>query len=60
MHNSVSHQKASLFCHCLQTTYLADRNATEVEFEYTEAQFYQSVYSCDDVPYYDNSTSMRC
>lgn len=42
----------------VQSTYLALRNATEVEFEYTEAQFYQSVYSCDDVPYYDNSTSV--
>ncbi|DBB14252.1 TPA: hypothetical protein ACH3X3_001198 [Trebouxia sp. C0006] len=39
------------------STYLALRNATEVEYEYTEAQFYQSVYSCDDVPYYDNSTT---
>ena len=42
----------------LQSTYVALRNATEVEYEYTEAQFYQSVYSCDDVPYYDNSTSV--
>lgn len=39
------------------STYVALRNATEVEYEYTEAQFYQSVYSCDDVPYYDNSTA---
>jgi hypothetical protein len=43
---------------CVQSTYVALRNATEVEYEYTEAQFYQSVYSCDDVPYYDSSTSV--
>ncbi|KAA6428169.1 MAG: hypothetical protein FRX49_01765, partial [Trebouxia sp. A1-2] len=40
------------------STYMALRNATELEYEYTEAQFYQSVYSCDDVPYYDNSTEL--
>lgn len=41
----------------VQATYVALRNTTEIEFENTEAQFYQSVYSCDDVPYYDNTTS---
>jgi hypothetical protein len=44
--------------YCVQSVYMAQRNATELEYEYTEAQFYQSVYSCDDVLYYDNSTGV--
>ena len=42
----------------VQSVYVAVRNATELEYDYTEAQFYQSVYSCIDVPYYDNSTGV--
>lgn len=40
----------------LQSTYLAQRNATELAWDFTEDQFFQTVYSCDDVPYYSNST----
>ncbi|KAL0022694.1 hypothetical protein WJX77_001966 [Trebouxia sp. C0004] len=40
-----------------ESVYMAQRNATELEYGHTEAQFYQSVYSCDGVPYYDNSTA---
>ena len=37
----------------LQASYLAERNATQEARDYTEAQFLQSVFSCNDVPYYD-------
>ena len=40
-----------------QATYIQKRNATELAYEDTEAQFYQSVYSCTQVPYYDDYTS---
>lgn len=42
---------------CMQSTYLAQRNATELAWDFTEDQLFQTVYSCEDVPYYDNSTS---
>lgn len=36
----------------MQASYISLLNATEAEYEDLEAQFYQSIYSCDDVPYY--------
>ena len=40
----------------MQAGYISLLNATEAEYEATEAQFYQTIYSCDDVPYYTGSS----